>query len=447
MVLLVASRTASGGAACALSLLLCVPSASAGPAERRSPVVVATEKAKAAVVNISTETLVQRRAATDLDRFFHQFFGAPQERRLVPNSLGSGVVIDPRGYVVTNYHVIARGSRIKVSFADGRDLLAKVVGTDPRSDLAVLLVKSDTPLPALALAGGEAMIGETSIAIGNPYGLSHTVTSGVISALHRQIKTESVTFFDFIQTDAAINPGNSGGPLLNVDAEIIGINSAIYGGDAQGIGFAIPAERVRAIAGSLIKFGEVREAWIGLSVEDLAEGEKTRVVVSDVEPAGPAAAAGIVAGQIITAVNGAPLQDADEFHYRMHGTALGQPVQLELLRPDGGKGAVAVTPEEFPLKLAESLVRRRIGLELGEARVQVRSSPEPVTVLEVKSVRRASPAARVGLARGDLVRAVNSVEVEGLEQFRLAVQRAHPSGRLVLLVQRGYALNQIEFSL
>jgi serine protease Do len=217
-------------ALCAALLAVC-STAAAGPVERRSPVVVATEKAKAAVVNISTETLVQRRGVND--RFFEQFFGAPQERRFVPNSLGSGVVIDPRGYVVTNFHVIARGSRVKVGFSDGRELLATVAGTDPQSDLAVLVVKADAPLPALSLASGEPMIGETAIAIGNPYGLSHTVTAGVVSALHRQMRTEEASFYDFIQTDAAINPGNSGGPLLNVDAEVIGINSAIYGGDAR----------------------------------------------------------------------------------------------------------------------------------------------------------------------------------------------------------------------
>ena len=414
----------------------------AGPAERRSPVVVATEKAKAAVVNISTEALVTRRAADPLEGYFQQFFGAPQERRFVPNSLGSGVVIDPRGYVVTNYHVIARGSRVKVGFADGRELVARVAGTDPQSDLAVLVVKADAPLPALALAAGEPMIGETAIAIGNPYGLSHTVTAGVVSALHRQLKARDASFYDLLQTDAAINPGNSGGPLLNVDGEIIGINSAIYGGDAKGIGFAIPAERVRAIAASLIRFGEVREAWIGLSTEN---GAKGAVEIADVDPSGPAAKAGVQPGQLLLSFNGAPLQDADEFHYRLHGASLGVPLQLELASPGGARLTVALKPEEFPLALAEELVWRRLGLKLTEAKA--RGAHGVVPVLSVKAVRRGSAAARLGLASDDLVRAVNSVEVESLDQFRQAVQRAHPSGRLVLLIQRDLVLDQVELAL
>jgi S1-C subfamily serine protease len=324
-------------------------------------------------------------------------------------------------------------------------MVARVAGTDPPGDLAVLVVKADAPLPALSLASGEPMIGETAIAIGNPYGLSHTVTSGVVSALHRTLKTERGSFYDIIQTDAAINPGNSGGPLLNLDAEIIGINSAIYGGDAKGIGFAIPADRVRAIAASLIRFGEVKEAWVGLSVDNEADGEKIRVVVTDVDPKGPAAKSGVLPGQVVAGFNGAPLQDADEFHYRLHGAVLGVPVQLELLRADGSKFSVALKPEEFGAALAEELVWRKIGLRLGEE--QARGSRGLVPVLAVKAVRKGSPGARVGLASDDLVRAVNSVEVESLPQFREAVQRAHPSGRMVLLIQRGMALEQIEFSL
>jgi S1-C subfamily serine protease len=426
---------------CALSPLALPILAAA--AERRSPVVIATERAKAAVVNISSETLVQTRRR-GANRFIQEFFGAPSERRFVPNSLGSGVVIDPRGFVVTNYHVIARGTRVKVGFADGRELLARVVGTDPDSDLAVLSVQSESPLPAAPLASAEPMIGETAIAIGNPYGLSHTVTAGVVSALHRQLKTERATFYDFIQTDAAINPGNSGGPLLNLDAEVMGINTAIYGGDAKGIGFAIPAERVRAIAESLIRFGEVREAWLGLSVESVDEGGKPRAVISDVDPKGPAARAGLGEGEVIASLNGAPLQDADEFHYRLHAVPLGKPLTLELWRR-GAKMAVQLTPEEFPLALADDLVARRIGLSLAET--TVRTLRGPVRVLAVKALKRGGPAARAGLLPQDLVLSANSVEVDTLADFRKVVRRAHPSGRLSLVVQRGDDLEQVEFAL
>jgi serine protease Do len=430
-------------AACLLAALAVPAAVRAGAAERRSSVVIAIEKAKASVVNISSETLVQARRR-GADRLFREFFGAPSERRFVQNSLGSGVVIDPRGFVVTNYHVIARGSRVKVGFADGRELVARVVGTDPDSDLAVLSVRADGSLPASPLAQGEPMIGETAIAIGNPFGLSHTATAGVVSALHRQLKTESATFFDFIQTDAAINPGNSGGPLLNVDGEVIGINTAIYGGEAKGIGFAIPAERVRSIAGSLIRFGEVREAWLGLSVEDIEEGGKTRIVVSDVDPKGPAARAGVTEGEVIAGLNGSPLQDADEFHYRVHALPLDRPVTLDLQRRSS-KIAVQMAPEEFPLAAAEDLVARRIGLSLTET--SVRTVRGPVRVLAVRALKRGSPASRAGLAPQDFVLSANSVEVDTLADFRKVVRRAHPSGRLSLVVQRGEDLEQFEFAL
>ncbi len=430
-------------APCLLAAVAVPAGVRAGVAERRSPVVLAIEKAKASVVNISSETLVQARRR-GADRLFQEFFGAPTERRFVPNSLGSGVVIDPRGFVVTNYHVIARGSRVKVGFADGRELVARVVGTDPDSDLAVLSVRSDAPLPASPISQGEPMIGETAIAIGNPFGLSHTATAGIVSALHRQLKTESATFFDFIQTDASINPGNSGGPLLNVDGEVIGINTAIYGGEAKGIGFAIPAERIRAIAGSLIRFGEVREAWLGLSVESLDQGGKVRAVVSDVDPKGPAARAGVREGEVIAAINGSVLQDADEFHYRVHALSLDRPVTLELQRRSS-KLAVQVTPEEFPLAAADDLVARRIGLTLAETSVQTLRGP--VRALAVRALKRGSPASRAGLAPQDFILSANSIEVDTLAEFRKVVRRAHPSGRLSLVVQRGDDLEQFEFAL
>ncbi len=438
-------------ARCALAVCcwLWASAAYAGPAERRTPVVIAAEKVKAAVVNISSEVLVSRRASGDpAERFFQQFFEGGRrggERRFVQNSLGSGVIIDPRGYVVTNYHVIARGSRVRVGMSDGRDLLARVVGTDPSSDLAVLEVKSDSPLPFAPLFQGEPMIGETAIAIGNPFGLSHTVTAGVVSALHRQLKTDEVSYYDIIQTDASINPGNSGGPLLNVDGEVIGINSAIYGGDAKGIGFAIPADRVRAIAASIIKFGEVREVWLGLSVANSGEEEHHRVLVVDVDPAGPAARGGLLTNLAVSAVNGAPVADADELRYRLHGVPLGESVKLELLRPEGTPFTAELKAEEFPLARAESLLARATGVQLAESRA--RTAFGSVRVLAVKSVRRGSPAARVGLQPEDLVVAVNSVEVDSLEQLRQEIRRAHASGRISLLVQRGMALEQVAFQL
>ena len=242
---------------------------------RRTPVVEAVKRVSPAVVNISTETIVARQTSPFpafrdplFEEFFHDFF-EPRVERYKQTSLGSGVVIRPDGYILTNQHVVLRGSQIKVTLADDRDFEAQLVGADSDSDLAVLKVKTDTSLPYINMGDSDdLMIGETVIAIGNPFGLSHTVTTGVVSALGRSLKTGEQTYYDFIQTDASINPGNSGGPLLNLSGDLIGINTAIYQ-KAQGIGFAIPINRARRIVTDLISYGEVHVPWVGAIVQDL----------------------------------------------------------------------------------------------------------------------------------------------------------------------------------
>src|SRR5204863_10077631 len=219
------------------------------------------ERVSLAVVNVSAESIVR-----EVDPFFGGMLGPSRRRKT--QSLGSGLIIDAAGVVLTNAHVIEGASRIVVTTLDGRELEADVLGSDRDADLAVLKVDGKN-LPARPLGrSGDLMIGETVIAIGNPFGLSHTVTTGVVSALNRSLNTDGRTYTDFIQTDASINPGNSGGPLLNIRGELIGVNTAIYG-KAQGIGFAIPVDRVHRVMGDLVSFGEVRRAWVGLTVQDL----------------------------------------------------------------------------------------------------------------------------------------------------------------------------------
>ena len=280
-------------------------SAGAADDERRTPVVRAVEQTRPAVVNISAEQVVVVQRDPFFEQFFNDFFEArPRRERYTRTSLGSGVIVRPDGYVLTNAHVVARGQRIKVVLADERELDARVVGVDADADIAVLKVEAGT-LPHLEFGNSEdLMIGETVIAIGNPFGFSHTVTTGVISALRRSLKSEGRTFLDFIQTDASINPGNSGGPLLNIRGELIGINTAIYGG-AQNIGFAIPAKRASQVVGDLIRYGEVRRSYLGVQVQDLtpelasALGIEARhgVVVREVEERRPGRGAGTRAGR------------------------------------------------------------------------------------------------------------------------------------------------------
>ena len=238
----------------------------------------AVRKVSPAVVNISSEYEVRKQVSPFsgyrmdpfFDSFFKDFFDPGNERRYTRNSLGSGVIIDgQRGFILTNAHVVEKTGTIRVVLNDQEEYAAQVVGADPDSDLAVLRIESKTPLPAIDMGDSDnLMIGETVIAIGNPFGFSHTVTTGVISALNRSFRIDDRVFQDFIQTDASINPGNSGGPLLNINGELVGINTAIYA-KAQGIGFAIPINKAKRIINDLIRYGEVIPAWIGITVQDI----------------------------------------------------------------------------------------------------------------------------------------------------------------------------------
>src|SRR5688572_4303380 len=244
-------------------------------AARRSPVAVVAHNVLPAVVNIETEATIRRRQA---DPFFDPFgiFGGGQPR--VSQSLGSGFVWSADGIVVTNNHVVEGASRITVNFQDGTRLPATLLGVDPDSDLAVLRVNAKSLTAAPIGTSADLMIGETVVAVGNPFGLSGTVTTGVVSALGRSVPSAEAgrTFTDFIQTDASINPGNSGGPLLNIEGRVIGINVAIYA-QAQGIGFAIPVDRARKVIQDLLQYGEVHSAWVGAVTATLTPEEARRL--------------------------------------------------------------------------------------------------------------------------------------------------------------------------
>jgi Do/DeqQ family serine protease len=423
-------------------------------AERRTPVVVAVEKVRGAVVNVSAEELVrirlpssQRGGQSMRDFLFGDLFERPRYRKgYQVSSLGSGVIVSPDGYVLTNNHVVERGARFRVGLLDGRELIAKVVGTDPSSDLAVLKLEAKEKLPFVPIGrSDDLLIGETVIAIGNPFGLAHTVTTGVVSAVHRNFKADDRTLFDFIQTDASINPGNSGGPLLDIDGRLIGVNTAILGDRNAGIGFAIPIDRARRVAEDLIAHGEVREGYLGVSVADLParegspSGATGGVRVTEVDPGSPGERAGIVAGDRIEAVEGAATQSAEEFRFRVRDLGIGATARLELSR--GAKRlTVPITAVELPAAGAAELVQRRVGITLGDERVQGGS------VVVVRRVARGSPAAQAGLEPDDLVREVNSAEVGTVADFQKAASRARRSGQLVLLVQRGYAAERIAFN-
>ena len=430
-----------------LATLTTAPSAA-----RRTPLVLAVERARPAVVNINAEEVVRAFASDDP---WQLFFGGGRIRDQVRTSLGSGFVFDERGYVLTNYHVVARGSRIQVSFDDGSDYIARVVGTDPGGDLAVLKIQVDRKFPAAPLgASSDLMLGEPTIAIGNPFGLNQSVSMGVISALHRPVHAEGRSYYDFIQTDASINPGNSGGPLLNADGNVIGVCSAVLA-TGQGIGFAIPIDRALRVAKELQKSGALAEAWWGFDADSLdkeaaaALGAKTGALVTSVEDNSPASAAGLRRGDAIVRVEGSPVRDADELRFLLRDVPLGTRILLGVVR---GKKEIEARISATPLtaERAQGVFESRTGLTVAELSArEARSAGYDVSkpVLAVHEVSRDSAAARAGLRRGDLVRAVNSAEVDTMMDFQKAIAQARKSGRAVLLVQRGYRLQEFGFDL
>ena len=411
--------------------LLALP-AHADVARRRTPVVDVVQKVAPAVVFIGTEQVVDRRMrGTPLEELF--FGDARRPQRQTVQSLGSGVIIDPSGTIVTNDHVIRGASAVHVVLADGRQIDAEVVGADAQNDLAVLRVQSKTPLPAAKLGtSSDLMIGETVVAIGSPFGLTKTVTSGVLSAMGRSFKANDQLYIDFLQTDAAINPGNSGGPLLNLDGEVIGINTAIFSG-AQGIGFAIPVDKVRRIVQELKSFGKVRPAWVGMNAMDLTPpvarqlgwDRSDGVVVESVDQGSPAAKAGVKTGDVVAQLGGSPVQDADEFQARLRGYPARAPMPLVLFR-DGHMVAVSVPATEFPAEQADAFAWDRLGLRLAPSR----------GALAVSAVRKDGQADGFGIDRGDLIVRLNNVALDSLATFREALISARHARSVLLVVRR-----------
>ena len=422
--------------------ILVLAASSGGGAEtdpvRRSLVVEAVERASPAVVNISTEEVVEQRGSPfpfPQDPFFDEFFRDfrdPRPRRYTRESLGSGVIVADDGTILTNLHVILRGSRIHVTLADEREFDATLVGADADSDLAVLRVKAGGALPHIALGSSrDLMIGETVIAIGNPFGLAHTVTSGVVSAIGRSLHDEERTFTDLIQTDASSNPGNSGGPLLNIRGQLVGINTAIYG-KAQGIGFAIPVDRVSRVMREIVSYGEVRRVWTGLVVQDLTPdlerhfGVTRGVVVATVEGDSPAAKAGLERGDVLTQVDGREVRSEEEFERRVQDHAQGERVTVTRRR-DGADAVVTLTAAPFPAERADDLAWSRLGLEVAEGKDGV----------DVRRVRGGSPAARIGVERGDRVLALDGTEVRSLADFRRRMFESRRARGILLSIGRG----------
>ncbi len=416
-------------------------------AEREDAIVRAVRKVSPAVVNISSEYEVRTRAnpfaGMDpfFDSFFRDFFEGGVERQYKKNSLGSGVIIDgKRGFILTNAHVIERTGKISVILKDEREFEAQIVGADPDSDLAVLRISSQEALPAAEMGiSDDLMIGETVIAIGNPFGFSHTVTTGVISAVGRSIRTEERVYHDFIQTDASINPGNSGGPLLNVNGELIGVNTAIYA-KAQGIGFAIPVTKAKRIIADLISHGEVVQAWIGLMVQDIDAGMsrylKTPagrgVLVREVESGSPAEKADIRAGDIVLSVGKDEVASSEDYLASVKGIAAGDTV-LMLIRRNNSPMTVSVKTAAFPVEKSADIAFRLLGVRVAEA-ARAGSYERGVVISEI---RRDCYLAGVGVRPGDVIRQLDDITINNVKDFEKAIVKYRNKASVVILLQRG----------
>jgi Do/DeqQ family serine protease len=415
--------------------LLLATTVHADLAHRRDAIVEVVQKVSPAVVYIGTEQEVETHFRGGGRSFLEDFFGGGQRERQLVQGLGSGVIIDASGIIVTNDHVIRGASAIHVVLADGRTLEADVLGSDSTNDLAVLRISAKEPLPTAKLGtSSDLMIGETVVAIGSPFGLAKTVTSGVVSATGRTFRAEDGTIYnDFVQTDAAINPGNSGGPLLNVDGEIIGINTAIFA-SAQGIGFAIPADKVRRIVEELTRFGKVRPAWVGIDAVDLTSRLAAQLgwdrsygaLVASVEPGSPAEQAGVRRGDVVAEMGGSRISDAEDFDTRVRGYPARSAFPLVLFH-DGAMRTLQVTPVEFPPRLVESLAWERLGLRVKDSR----------GALAISGVRPGSAAQEIGLEPGDVILRVNNQPVPNSDAFREALLTARRGRSVLLLVRRG----------
>ena len=415
---------------------------------------------KPAVVNVSAKRVESAQPEmtgpsdeeTPFDRYFKDYFGSRPRRQ--QRSMGSGFIINPNGYIVTNNHVVDGATQISVKLSDGRELPGKVIGRDSKTDIALLKVEA-TGLTVIPLGDSSAaQVGEPVMAIGNPFGLEQTVTTGIVSATGRAIGAGP--YDDFIQTDASINPGNSGGPLINARGQAIGINTAIYSqsGGSVGIGFAIPVSLAKNVVSQLADNGKVVRGWLGVGIQgvtpELAKSfgrtDTTGVLVSSVSDGSPADKAGLKAGDIITEYDGRKVERAGDLPRAVAGTAVGRDVKMTVVR-DG-------KPMTVTARIAALEAKDDSAGETGEkAKPALGLAVQPLTPqlaqqlgvtarhgLVVQNVLEGSPAAEAGFERGDVIMEVNKKPVKSVSELRESVARSKGSSMLFRVQRQDQSL-------
>jgi serine protease Do len=409
------------------------------------------KKVTPAVVNISTiskKKIVQPFFEfSPFDDFFRGLQPKPQYRR--EKSLGSGFIINKDGYIITNDHVVRDAETIKVKLSNEKVYDGRVVGSDQKTDIAVVKINAREDLPVAVMGDSDKIdVGQWAIAIGNPFGLSRTVTVGVISAKGRS-GMGIETYEDFIQTDAAINPGNSGGPLLNIFGEVVGINTAIVAA-GQGIGFAIPINMAKQVIPQLIKKGTVSRGWLGVTIQPVTDeivqsfGLKAAqgALVSDVMAGGPAARAGIKQGDVIVQFAGKAVRDVQQLQRLAADTPIGRKVEVQLIRA-GKVLKLALTvgsaesTEAAQARPEEATPSAWLGLTVEDLPPQLRA--RGVNGVVVTDVEEGSVAAEAGLQNNDIIVAVNQKKIKNVVEYEKAVKEAEKKGSAALLVKRGAA--------
>jgi serine protease Do len=412
------------------------------------------ERVKPAVVNISTtKTTAGRSFGSPFGRspfgddFFDRFFGDIPQREFKQRSLGSGFVISNDGYIFTNNHVVEKADKILVKLSDNREYEAKIIGTDTKTDIALIKIKPSNSLPVVEIGDSDQVkVGEWVIAIGNPFGLEQTVTAGIVSAKGRVIGAGP--YDNFIQTDASINPGNSGGPLFSMDGKVIGINTAIVA-QGQGIGFAIPINMAKGILGDLKTKGKVTRGWLGISVQDITEDiaknlnykDKKGALVSDVFKGDPADKAGIKVGDIVIEINHKPIKDTHELLLTIAAMQVGERVSIKAIR-DGKEIAFQVVVAERKDKVDMVSTKGSTG-HFGIAAQDI--TPEMAKQLGipreggviVTEVLNGSPADDVGIQPQDIIMQVNRVKINSMKDYAREISKAIEKKSVTLLIKRG----------
>ena len=383
------------------------------------------------------------------DPFFRNFFGNQNEPKKFKRELyglGSGIIMDTKGHILTNNHVVAGATEIKVSLAGGEEYTGKVVGTDPKTDLAVIQIPANENLPVLHFGDSDNMkVGDWVVAIGSPEGLYQTVTQGIISAKHRRGILEPSSYQDYLQTDAAINPGNSGGPLLNLRGDVIGVNSAIVSqsGGFEGLGFAVPSNIAVHIANELIAHGKVERGWLGISIKNLTQDtakshgltSTNGVLLVETVKGGPAAEAGLRQGDVITKYEGKEIADADGLRDAVSNTSIGQEAKVTAVR-DGKSQEFTVKIGSLQQAMEDLAVtlRKKLGVQVGPVphkdmeKYQLQTNEGVI----IRSVQPDGILGKTGFEVGDIILGINGQPVTGVDSYLSLVETLKPHQQVIL---------------